>query len=163
MVQGQVFHGVPLAIIREDINVTLVDSLQKRINFLNDVIEKIKLNNVVAIHSRAEDLVQDLNYREKFDVVTSRAVANMSTLMEYMVPLNKKEGICICMKGANIEEELKKCENAVRILGSRLEKREEFFLANKENKRNIIIVKKISNTPKKYPRKQGKAAKEPIE
>jgi len=160
---GAGFPGVPLAILREDINVLLVDSLQKRVNFLNKVIEELNLTNVKAIHARAEELGQMTEYREKFDVVTSRAVANMSTLMEYMIPFANKNGICIIMKGSNIEEELKKAENAIRILGGKLEKREEFYLSDKENKRNIVVVKKILHTPSKYPRLQGKATKEPIE
>ena len=159
---GAGFPGVPLAILREDVSFVLIDSLQKRINFINEVVKELDLKNIITIHTRAEELAQNSEYREKFDIVTSRAVANMSTLLEYMIPFTKKEGICICMKGSNIEEELKNCEKAVKILGARLEKREEFYLSNKENKRNIIIVKKVSKTPITYPRKQGKPAKEPI-
>ena len=159
---GAGFPGIPIAILREDLKITLVDSLQKRINFLNDVICKLELKNVIAIHSRAEEIGQDFNYREKFDIATSRAVTNMSTLAEYMIPFIKKDGICICMKGANVDEELKNCDKAVRVLGGRLEKREEFFLLNKENKRNIIIIRKVRSTPNEYPRKQIKILKEPI-
>lgn len=159
---GAGFPGVPLAILRDDVSFVLIDSLQKRINFINEVITKLKLKNVIAIHTRAEELAQNIEYREKYDIVTSRAVANMSTLLEYMVPFVKKEGICVCMKGSNIEEELKNSERAISILGARLEKREEFYLSNKDNKRNIIVIRKISETPKIYPRKQGKPAKEPI-
>ena len=159
---GAGFPGVPLAILRDDIRVTLIDSLQKRINFLNEVIATLGLQNVEAIHTRAEDLAQNEKYREQYDVVTSRAVANMSTLLEYMLPFSKVEGVCVCMKGSNVEEELASAEKAARVLGGRLEKREEFFLSNQDNKRNIIIIRKISNTPKQYPRGQGKPAKMPI-
>lgn len=159
---GAGFPGVPLAILREDIQITLVDSLKKRVNFLNEVTNTLGLTQVESIHARAEELAQSEDYRERYDIVTSRAVANMSTLLEYMIPFCKIDGVCICMKGSNVEEELKKSEKAARILGGRLEKREEFFLSNQENKRNIILVRKITYTPKQYPRKQGKPAKEPI-
>lgn len=159
---GAGFPGVPLAILRDDIRVTLIDSLQKRINFLNEIIATLGLQNIEAIHTRAEELAQNEKYREQYDVVTSRAVANMSTLLEYMLPFSKVEGVCVCMKGSNVEEELASAEKAARVLGGRLEKREEFFLSNQDNKRNIIIIRKISNTPKQYPRGQGKPAKMPI-
>lgn len=159
---GAGLPGVPLAILRDDIRVTLIDSLQKRINFLNEIIATLGLQNVEAIHTRAEDLAQNQEYREQYDVVTSRAVANMSTLLEYMLPFSKVEGVCVCMKGSNVEDELAAAEKAARVLGGRLEKREEFFLSNQDNKRNIIIIRKISNTPKQYPRGQGKPAKMPI-
>lgn len=159
---GAGFPGVPLAILREDIQITLIDSLKKRVNFLNEVTHTLGLTQVESIHARAEELAQSEDYRERYDIVTSRAVANMSTLLEYMIPFCKIDGVCICMKGSNVEEELKKSEKAARILGGRLEKREEFFLSNQENKRNIILVRKIAYTPKQYPRKQGKPAKEPI-
>lgn len=159
---GAGFPGVPLAILRDDIRVTLIDSLQKRINFLNEVITTLGLQNVEAIHTRAEDLAQNEEYREKYDVVTSRAVANMSTLLEYMLPFNRVEGVCVCMKGSNVDEELNAAEKAARVLGGRLEKREEFYLSNQDNKRNIIIIRKKANTPKGYPRGQGKPLKMPI-
>ena len=159
---GAGFPGIPLAILRDDVHVTLIDSLQKRVNFLNEVIAKLGLTNAEAIHTRAEDLAQKQEYREKYDVVTSRAVANMSTLLEYMLPFNKIDGVCVCMKGSNVDDELNAAEKAARVLGGRLEKREEFYLSNQDNKRNIIIIRKKANTPKQYPRGQGKPAKMPI-
>ena len=159
---GAGFPGIPITIYRDDINVTLVDSLNKRINFLNIVIEELKLEKIKAIHSRAEEFGKNVKYREKFDVSTSRAVANLATLSEYLIPLIKQQGKSICMKGSEIEEELNNSKKAIKVLGGKILKVDEFTLPNSDIKRNIIVIKKVENTPAKYPRKPGIPAKEPI-
>ena len=143
---GAGFPGIPIKIYRDDINVTLVDSLNKRINFLNIVIEELKLEKIKAIHS----------------VSTSRAVANLATLSEYLIPLIKQQGKSICMKGSEIEEELNNSKMAIKVLGGKILKVDEFTLPNSDIKRNIIVIKKVENTPAKYPRKPGMPAIEQI-
>lgn len=159
---GAGFPGIPLKIIREDIEITLLDSLNKRVNFLNEVISQLGLTKIQTIHSRVEDFGQDKKYREKFDCATSRAVANLSTLAEYLMPLVKLNGVCISMKGSNIEEEIQESKKAISVLGGKIEKREEFQLPKSNMDRNIIIIRKINSTPQKYPRKSGTPAKDPI-
>lgn len=159
---GAGFPGIPLAIMNKNNEITLMDSLNKRIVFLNDVIDKLKLNNVKAIHSRAEELARNKNHREKYDVAVSRAVANLSTLVEYMLPFVRIGGKCICMKGPNIEEELKNAKKAIKELGGEVIKIENFKLPESDNERNIVIIKKIRETSSKYPRKSGTPSKEPI-
>lgn len=159
---GAGFPGIPLAIMNKNNEITLMDSLNKRIVFLNDVIDKLKLTNVKAIHSRAEELARNKTYREKYDVAVSRAVANLSTLVEYMLPFVSVGGKCICMKGPNIEEELKNAKNAIKELGGEIIKIENFKLPESDNERNIVIIKKIKETSSKYPRKSGTPSKEPI-
>lgn len=159
---GAGFPGIPLKIVRPDIKIVLADSLNKRINFLNEVIGKLELNNVETIHSRAEELGKDKKYRERFDVVTSRAVANLSTLSEYLLPFVKISGKCLSMKGPKPEEEIKESKNAIKILGGTIEKIDEFKLPNSDIDRTIIEIKKIKETPAKYPRKAGLPSKEPI-
>lgn len=159
---GAGFPGIPLKILNEKLDITLMDSLNKRINFLNEIINKLDLKNIVAIHARAEELARNKEYREKFDIATSRAVANLSTLSEYMLPFIKKDGMVISMKGSNIEEEVKNAKKAIKILGGEIEKIDNFNLANTNNIRNIITIKKVVKTPKEFPRKAGKPSKEPI-
>lgn len=159
---GAGFPGIPLKIANNTFDVTLVDSLGKRVNFLNEVIRELKLDNINAIHGRAEDLGKNPEYREKYDVAISRAVANLSTLSEYLLPFVKVGGVAICMKGPNISEELEKGKKAIKILGGEIEKTDNFSLENGADIRNIIIVKKIKNTTKAYPRKAGMPSKEPI-
>lgn len=159
---GAGFPGIPLGIIRDDIEIVLVDSLNKRVQFLNEIIEKLELKKVIAIHARAEELGNMKEYREMFDIATSRAVANMSTLSEYLLPFVKVNSKAIFMKGSEIDEEFEKSKNAIRILGGKIEQKEEFLLPNTDIKRSIIIVKKEKQTPSKYPRKQGKPSKEPL-
>ena len=159
---GAGFPGIPLKIMNETLDITLVDSLNKRINFLNEVIKELELKDIKAIHSRAEDLGRDNNYREKYNVATSRAVANLSTLLEYLMPFVKVGGICICMKGPNIEEELNEAKNAIKELSGKIEEVYNFKLPNSDIERNIIIVRKIDKIKLKYPRKAGIPAKEPI-
>ena len=159
---GAGFPGIPIKILREDVEITLLDSLNKRIKFLDETIQLLKLKNIKTIHSRVEDLGKNKEYREKFDIVISRAVANLSTLSEYMIPLVKVEGKCICMKGSDVKEEIEKSKHAINLLGGEIERIDNFILPKSDNKRNIIIIEKINNTPNKYPRKAGIPAKEPI-
>ena len=159
---GAGFPGIPVKILRPDLDITLIDSLNKRVNFLTMVIEALKLEKIVALHGRIEDFGKNKKYREKFDYVTSRAVANLSTLSEYMIPLIKIGGKCICMKGSNIDEELKNAEKAVKTLGGKIEKVDTFLLPDTDMGRNIILIKKEKATPNKYPRKAGTPTKDPI-
>ena len=159
---GAGFPGIPLKIIRPDIQLVLVDSLNKRINFLNEVIEQLNLKNIETIHIRIEEFGQNTKYREKFDYSTARAVANLSTLSEYLLPIVKVGGQVICMKGSNIQDEINQSKKALSILGGTLNNIEEFKLAETENTRNIILINKIKNTPNKYPRKAGLPSKDPI-
>ena len=156
---GAGFPGIPIKIANPNINVTLLDSLQKRVNFLSKVVSQLELDKIKAVHSRAEDYAKE--NRESYDVAISRAVANMSTLVEYLLPYVKQDGIVICMKGPNIEDELEKSKKAIIILGGKIEHIEHLFL-DEEMERNLIIIRKIKPTPKQYPRKAGKPAKEPI-
>lgn len=159
---GAGFPGLPIKIIRPEVDVFLMDSLNKRINFLNEVIESLQLKNIEAFHSRAEEMAKNNKFREKFDVVTSRAVAKLNILLEYMLPYTKINGKCLCMKGPNIEEEIKEAEKALKILGGEIEKIEKIILPDSNIERNIIIIRKKSATPLKYPRKAGMPTKEPL-
>lgn len=159
---GAGFPGIPLKIYRPDLDVTLVDSLNKRINFLNEVIVKLDLKDINTVHSRIEDFGKDKKYRESFDYVTARAVANLTILSEYLIPISKVNGKCICMKGNDIEEEVKNSKNAINLLGGKITKVDEFKLPNSDISRNVIIIDKIKNTPSKYPRKAGVPSKEPL-
>lgn len=159
---GAGFPGIPLKIYRNDVKVVLADSLNKRIKFLNEVIEKLQLKNIETIHCRAEELGKNKEYREKFDYATSRAVANLSTLSEYLLPFVKLNGSCIFMKTMEIDEELENAKKAIKILGGRIEKVNKFEIPESDLGRSIIIVKKEKQTPSKYPRKPGTPAKEPL-
>ncbi len=159
---GAGFPGIPLKIFREDINMVLLDSLNKRINFLNEVCNFLNLENVYAVHSRVEEFAKNKKYREKFDVVTSRAVANLSTLSEYMLPLTKIGGLCICMKGKDVNEELDNAKNAICVLGGTLKGKDEFFINNGDISRCIVLLEKEKSTPAKFPRKAGMPSKEPL-
>lgn len=159
---GAGFPGIPLKIYRTDLKVTLVDSLNKRLNFINTIIEELELKNVVTVHARAEEIGKNKLYREQFDVVTSRAVANLSILSEYLIPLAKINGKCLCMKGSEIEEELLNAKKAIDVLGGKIDKIEKFELPKSDIKRNVVLITKENKTPAKYPRKPGIPAKEPI-
>lgn len=159
---GAGFPGIPLKILRPDIKITLVDSLNKRINFLNEVIEKLNLEDIVTVHSRIEDFGKNKSYREKFDYVTARAVANLAVLSEYLIPIAKIGGKCVCMKGSNVEEEITSGKNAINVLGGKIEKVDEFVLPDSDISRNVIILSKIKNTPARFPRKAGMPSKEPL-
>ncbi len=159
---GAGFPGIPLKIYDESLNVTLVDSLNKRIMFLNDVIEKLNLKGIEALHNRAEDIGKDNKYREKYDVAVSRAVASLNVLAEYLIPLVKVGGRCICMKGPNAHEEIENAKNAIKILGGSIENIDSFELPENGGKRTIIIIRKVKSTDKKYPRKAGEPTKNPL-
>lgn len=156
---GAGFPGLPLKIVREDIELTLVDSLNKRIAFLNMICDKLKIksNNV---HSRAEDFAK--TNREKFDIATARAVAKLNTLLEYLLPLVKIGGHVIAYKGSNYQEELNDAKNAIEILGGEIVKTLPFSLPNETGERNIIIIKKIKPTPTEYPRGRNLPKSNPI-
>lgn len=159
---GAGFPGIPLKILREDIKIVLVDSLNKRIKFLDEVINNLELNNIETMHARAEEFGQNKKYREKFDIVTSRAVANLSTLSEYLLPLVKINGKALSMKGPGATEEIQNAKNAISILGGKLENVYEFNLPETDIERSVIEIKKIKSTLNKYPRKAGLPAKEPL-
>lgn len=159
---GAGFPGIPLKIMDEEIKITLLDSLNKRINFLNEVINQLDLKNIETIHSRVEDAGKNKKYRERFDIATARAVANLATLSEYMLPLVKVGGKSICMKGSEVSEELQNSKKAISILGGEIENIDNFQLPKSDMMRNIVIIKKVKNTPNKYPRKPGTPSKEPI-
>lgn len=158
---GAGFPGIPIRIVREDIKLTLLDSLNKRILFLQEILNENKLENAICIHGRAEDFGKDLKYREKYDIATARAVANMSTLLELCLPFVKVGGKFICMKGNNIEE-VEDAKKALEVLGGKIEKIENFIIPDTDIERNIIVVKKVKETPKQYPRKAGTPAKQPL-
>ena len=157
---GAGFPGIPLAINNPDKNFVLLDSVNKKLNVIRGTLPKININNVDVIHSRAEDLAHDNEYREQFDCVVSRAVANLTTLVEYMLPFVKVGGMIICLKGPNYEQELMDASKAIDILGGKVEKTLSFNI--EDNERNIIFIKKCKTTPEKFPRGQGKPLKEPI-
>lgn len=159
---GAGFPGIPLAISNESLKVTLVDSLNKRINFLSEVKSHLKIKNVTSIHSRAEEFGKNKQYREKFDISVSRAVARLNVLVEYLLPTVKVGGKCICMKGPEAQEEIEEAKTAIELLGGKIENIEEFNLPDTDIKRTIIVIKKVKNTPSKFPRKAGTPAKDPI-
>lgn len=159
---GAGFPGIPIKIYDEMAKVTLLDSLNKRIIYLNDVIQKLEIKNIESIHGRVEEIANKKEYRQKYDVATSRAVAALNVLVEYLLPLVKVGGKCICMKGPEIQDELKNSENAIKILGGKLEQVINFKLPNTDFERNLIIIKKIKDTPNIYPRKPGTPSKEPL-
>lgn len=158
---GAGFPGIPIKITKNKSHVDLVDSVNKKLNVIRDIIPKIKVEDIECIHTRAEDLAKNVKYRESYDVVTSRAVANLTTLVEYMLPFAKVGGKIICMKGPNVEEELTESKKAISILGGKIEQIENINI-DSDYERNIIIIKKEKPTPKQYPRGQGKPLKEPI-
>lgn len=158
---GAGFPGIPLKIIMKDLDVTLLDSLEKRTKFLNEVINKLDLKDIKAVHSRAEDKGISKDFRETFDLAIARAVANLPVLLEYCLPFVKEGGYFIAMKGSNLEE-LDNSKKALEILGGKVEDVVNFDLPFTDMKRNIIIIKKFRHTPTKYPRKSGKPSKQPL-
>ena len=159
---GAGFPGIPIKIMYPETEVILLDSLNKRINFLNEVIEKLELKKIETIHGRAEDFGRNKDYREKFDIAIARAVAPLNILLEYLMPFVKNGGKCLCMKGSNNKEEIKNSTKAIKELGGEIVETEEFFIPDTDIKRRIIEIKKIKEIPGKYPRKAGTPAKEPI-
>lgn len=159
---GAGFPGLPLKIVFPHLKVVLLDSLNKRVKFLNAVIKELDLTNIQAIHGRAEDFAKDKDYRESFDLCVSRAVANLSTLSEYCIPYVKVGGMFISYKSGNIDEELKSSNKAVKVLGGELEETVKFHLPGTEISRSFVRIRKKTITKNKYPRKAGLPAKEPI-
>lgn len=159
---GAGFPGIPIKIVYPHLHIILLDSLNKRVNFLNTVINELGLNNIEAVHGRAEDIAKKKEYREQFDLCVSRAVANLATLSEYCIPFVKKNGMFVSYKSGNIDEEVKKSSNAVKILGGSVEEIVKFQLQNTHLKRALVKIKKVNNTSKKYPRKAGMPGKEPL-
>lgn len=159
---GAGFPGIPLKIVFPDIKVTLLDSLNKRIKFLNEVIEKLNLENIESVHSRAEDLAVKQNYREQYDFCVSRAVANLSVLAELCIPFVKKEGYFISYKSEKIKEEVSVGKKAIGILGGKTQSILEYQLPDSDMNRSLLLIRKEKNTPKKYPRRAGTPAKEPL-
>lgn len=157
---GAGFPGIPLKIAFPQLKVVLLDSLNKRIKFLDEVIHELGLKDVETLHGRAEDYGKHVDYREQFDFCVSRAVANLSSLSEYCIPFVKKEGYFIPYKSGNIDEELQSANKAVFLLGGKMERVEKFAL--EDSQRSFVFIKKVNNTAKKYPRKAGLPTKEPL-
>lgn len=159
---GAGFPGVPLKILYPNLKITLLDSLNKRIGFLQEVVNACGLKDVTLVHGRAEDYGRDSKYREQFDLCVSRAVANLATLSEYCIPFIKKGGTFISYKSADIKEELKQGKKAVAVFGAEVKKVDSFVIKGSDIPRSLIIMKKVNLTPKKYPRKAGTPSKSPI-
>lgn len=159
---GAGFPGLPVKIANPKIELTLVDSLNKRINFLNEVISSLGLDGVNTVHSRAEDLGVNKDYREKYDMCVSRAVSNLTTLCELCLPFVKVGGYFVSLKGPKAEEEIKEANRAISLLGGEFERMENYDLSDTDLNHNIVVIKKISQTPTKYPRKAPKPSKEPL-
>ena len=160
---GAGFPSIPLKICFPHLHITIVDSLKKRIVFLNQLAADLDLTNVSFYHDRAENVGKNNSFRENFDIVTARAVARMSILSELCLPLVKKNGVFIAMKGSQAKEELTVAQSAIELLGGQADELHTFTLPKEESERSIIIVNKTKKTPKKYPRKAGTPNKEPLE
>ena len=159
---GAGFPGIPLAILLPNVHFTLMDSLNKRILFLKDVVKNCGLNNVECIHSRAEELAKDMNYREQFDLCVSRAVANLSVLLEYCIPFIKKGGSFISYKSVASDDELAESKNAQNKLCCKLKQNIAFELPDTDIHRNFLIFEKFDKTADKYPRNNGIPRKKPL-
>ena len=159
---GAGFPGIPLKIAFPRLEIVLLDSLNKRISFLNDVIQDLHLEGINAYHGRAEDYGRNVSFREQFDLCVSRAVANMSTLSEYCMPFVKVGGQFIPYKSGSISEELKQAQKAVKLLGGCLDHTETYILPDTDIERTLVVINKKEKTKKTYPRKAGKPAKEPL-
>ena len=159
---GAGFPGLPLKIAFPHLQVTLLDSLNKRINFLNEVIKELELEGIETVHGRAEDFAKPGKLREKYDISVSRAVANLSTLSEYCIPFVKKGGFFVSYKSEKVSEELKVAENAVKLLGGKIKNKVDFVLPDSDLNRTIVLIQKEKETPKKFPRKAGLPSKEPL-
>lgn len=159
---GAGFPGIPLKIVFPNLKITLLDSLNKRIKFLNEVVDQLHLDHILIIHGRAEDFAKSDKFRESYNLCVSRAVANLTTLSEYCLPFVKKGGYFISYKSEKITEEFENAKEAINLLGGKFEKQIEFFLPNSDIYRNLFVIKKVSLTPKKYPRKAGVPSKEPL-
>ncbi len=160
---GAGFPGIPLKIVFPHLELVLLDSLQKRICFLNTVIKELNLKNVTTLHGRAEDYARVSEYREQFDLCVSRAVANLSVLSEYCIPYVKIDGYFISYKSGNVDQELKQAETSIYMLGGNISNVVKFNLPNSDIERSFIKIYKEKNTKNKYPRKAGIPMKNPIQ
>lgn len=159
---GAGFPGIPLKIAFPHLEVVLLDSLNKRIKFLNEVIDRLGLEQITAIHGRAEDYAKQKEYRETFDLSVSRAVANLSSLSEYCLPYVKVGGCFVSYKSGTVDEELENAKKAIFLLGGKKKDVVKFSLPSGDIERSLVIIEKEQTTPKKYPRKAGLPAKEPL-
>ena len=159
---GAGFPGIPLKIAFPNLKITLLDSLGKRVKFLNEVIKRLGIEDIEAIHGRAEDFAKSGQLREQFDLCVSRAVANLSTLSEYCLPYVKIGGFFISYKSEKISDEMQAAQHAIALLGGDIYDQKEFMLPNSDIYRNLFQIKKVIATPKKYPRKAGIPSKEPL-
>ena len=157
---GAGFPGIPLIIVFPELKITLLDSLNKRVGFLNDVIDELNLNDIEAIHGRAEDIARDKAYRASYDIAVSRAVANLSTLSEYCLPFVKIGGKFVSYKSGDCADEVDNAKSAIHLLGGKINKIDEFSYSN--NSRSFIVIDKVMNTSNKYPRKAGLPSKKPL-
>lgn len=159
---GAGFPSVVMGITDRNLKITMLDSLNKRINFLNEVIQSLDLSNLTAVHSRAEDLGRDKNHREKYDFAVSRAVANLASLSELCLPFVRVGGYFVAFKGPNVSEEIENAENAIKLLGGKIEKVVNYEIPTTDLKHNLVFVKKISAVSARFPRKSPKPIKEPL-
>ena len=159
---GAGFPGIPLKIVYPNISMVLIDSLNKRISFLGEVIQNLDLNGIEAVHGRAEEIGRNGKYREKYDLCVSRAVANLSVLCEYCIPFVEDGGYFIAYKGPEVEDELKNAENSIQVLGGKVEEVKSYQIPETDMGRTLIKIRKIKKTPKKYPRKAGTPSKNPL-
>ena len=159
---GAGFPGIPLKIVFPELKITLLDSLNKRVQFLNEAICLLNLNHIDAIHGRAEDFAKPGKLRESYDICVSRAVANLSVLAEYCIPFVKTGGVFVAYKSGKIQEEMERGKKAVEIFGGEVVNIEKFVLAGTDAERELVVVKKVRKTDKRYPRKAGVPGKEPI-
>lgn len=157
---GAGFPGIPLKIVFPELKITLLDSLNKRVGFLNDLIEELNLNDIEAIHGRAEDIARNKAYRASYDIAVSRAVANLSTLSEYCLPFVKIGGKFVSYKSGDCADEVDNAKAAIHLLGGKINKIDEFSYSN--NSRSFIVIDKVMNTSNKYPRKAGLPSKKPL-
>ena len=159
---GAGFPGIPIKIMYPHIRVVLLDSLNKRLNFLNEVIAQLGLEEISTLHGRAEDHARNEQYREQFDLCVSRAVANLSTLCEYCIPFVKPGGFFISYKGSDADEEVRKAAKASELLGGKISRTDRFTLPETDMGRVLVQIDKIRSTPKKYPRKAGVPSRNPL-
>lgn len=159
---GAGFPGIPLKIVYPKLHVLLADSLNKRIKFLDAVIQKLELEKISAVHGRAEDLAHRKEYREQFDLCVSRAVANLASLSEYCLPYVKEGGVFVSYKSGEVESEASESKGAIYLLGGKIRNIEKFQLPDTEYQRSFVIIDKVSHTSKKYPRKAGTPTKQPL-
>ena len=159
---GAGFPGIPLKIAFPDQEIVLLDSLNKRVKFLNTVIETLGLTGICAIHGRAEEYAKNKAYREKYDLCVSRAVSGLATLSEYCLPYVKVGGLFVSYKSGSVKEEAEAAEKAVKILGGKIRDIQYFDLPGSEISRSLVIIEKVKNTPGKYPRKAGTPLREPL-